>query len=164
MQIGDAYGSELRRLVFALHIPEVASLGPAKVADVVVRYVAVGDEIAAHELTVPVVVNLVSSDEAATADVDSAVTEEVWLLKAARARRAAIDAADAGDWDRSQSILRQASHELRAAPMAFSARFEEFMAEADLLDVEADASAELDPTWRKRVTDQAWRRTRGRPT
>src|SRR4029078_9182259 len=74
--VGDGYGAGLRRIVFALHIPEVAALGPAKVADVVLRYVAVGNDIAAHELTIPVVVNLVSSDEAATADVGAARTGE----------------------------------------------------------------------------------------
>ena len=42
-QIGDAYGGERRRIVFELRIPELAQLGPAKVADVVLRYVTVGD-------------------------------------------------------------------------------------------------------------------------
>jgi Ca-activated chloride channel family protein len=162
--IGDAYGDEIRRLVFALHVPQVAALGPAKVADVIVRYVAVGDVIAAHELTVPVTVNLVSADEAAVAGLDGEVTEVVWLLRAAPARRDAIAAADAGDHDRSSRIMRDASSALRAAPGSASMRVDEFMAEADLLDAEADASLAHDPTWRKRVTDQAWRRTRGRPT
>lgn len=161
--VGDAYGSELRRIVFALHIPEVAALGPAKVADVVLRYVAVGDDIAAHELTIPIVVNLVSADEAAAADVDAAVTEEVWLLRAAKARREAIEAADAGDWDRSRSVLEAAAMDLRAAPMS-SARYDEIVAEADVLDNEMLGAFEADPTWRKRMTDQAWRRNRGRKT
>ena len=65
VQVGDAYGDEVRRIVFQLHIPNMAQLGPAKVADVIVRYVAIGDEIAQHELKVPVTVNLVTSDEAA---------------------------------------------------------------------------------------------------
>jgi Ca-activated chloride channel homolog len=162
--IGDAYGDEIRRLVFALHIPQVAALGPAKVADVIVRYVAVGDEIAAHELTVPVTVNLVSADEAAAADLDGEVTEEVWLLKAAQARREAIAAADAGDHLASMRIMRSASTDLRGAVGACSARYDEFMAEAELLESEAQASTAADPTWRKRMTDQAWRRNRGRPT
>ena len=37
------------------------------------------------------------------------------------------------------------------------------LAEADLLEAEADATMESDPMWRKRVNQQAWRRTRGRP-
>ena len=68
VQVGDAYGDEVRRIVFQLHIPNMALLGPAKVADVIVRYVAVGEQIAQHEVKVPVTVNLVSADEAAAGE------------------------------------------------------------------------------------------------
>ena len=160
--VGDAYGSECRRLVFALHIPQLAALGPARVADVVLRYVSVGTDIAAHEVTVPVVVNLVNADEAAAVDIDSEVTDEVWLLKSARARRDAIDAADAGDWDASRDALGATAASLRMAACD-SPHAAPLLAEADLLEAEADATMESDPMWRKRVNQQAWRRTRGRP-
>jgi Ca-activated chloride channel homolog len=65
VQLGDAYAEDRRRVVFELHVPEMARLGVAEVADVVVRYVSVGEEIAAHEVTLPIRVNLVSADEAA---------------------------------------------------------------------------------------------------
>jgi hypothetical protein len=80
LQLGDAYGGERRRLVFALHIPQLVALGPARVAELVLRYVAVGAEVKAHEVKIPVTVNLVSADEAAAAAIDHEVTEEVWLL------------------------------------------------------------------------------------
>ena len=76
--------SERRRVVFELHIPEVARLGVATVAEVVLRYTSVGDEVAAHEITLPIKVNLVSADEAA-GEPDQEVTEEVLILKSARA-------------------------------------------------------------------------------
>ncbi len=57
--LGDAYGGERRRLVFRLQIPELTMLGPAQVADVVLRYVGVGEHVAAHETTIPVIVNLI---------------------------------------------------------------------------------------------------------
>lgn len=44
VQLGDAYGDERRRVVFELHIPGLASLGVAKVAEVVLRHVSVGEE------------------------------------------------------------------------------------------------------------------------
>jgi Ca-activated chloride channel family protein len=50
VSLGDAYGGERRRVVFQLRIPQLARLGVAKVADVVVRYTTVDNEIAAHEL------------------------------------------------------------------------------------------------------------------
>jgi hypothetical protein len=43
--------------------------------------------IAAHELTIPLTVNLVSAGEAAAAGSDAEVTEEVVILKVARAQR-----------------------------------------------------------------------------
>jgi len=39
VMLGDAYGDERRRVVFQLHVPGIDTLGPAKIADVVVRYV-----------------------------------------------------------------------------------------------------------------------------
>lgn len=84
LALGDAYGGERRSVVFALQVPALAQLGMAKVADVVLRYVSVGDQIAAHELTLPLMVNVVSADEAASAQADHAVVEEVVVLEAAK--------------------------------------------------------------------------------
>jgi hypothetical protein len=85
----DAYGDERRRLVFRLHIPALATLGPAEVAEVVIRYVTVGEQVALHELTAPTVVNAVSADDAAAAVPDAEVTEEVVVLASARAQEQA---------------------------------------------------------------------------
>ena len=59
-QLGDAYGGETRRVVFALHVPSLPMLGPT----------TIGEQIEQHETRIPLNVNLVSSDEAA-ADRDS---------------------------------------------------------------------------------------------
>jgi hypothetical protein len=163
LQLGDAYGSERRRVVFELHVPELAALGPARVADVVLRYVAVGGATAAHEVTVPVVVNLVSSDEAATAEVDTEVTEEVWLLQAARARREAIERYDRDDPDGSAAGLMHAAGDLRARSVA-AARRGELLAEADVLETHAQRLRARDKMSRKRLYEEQWRRNRGRPT
>ena len=64
---GDTYGDEHRRILCQLHILEVAGLGVAKVADVILRYVSVSDTIEAHEVTIPVTVNIVTADEASKA-------------------------------------------------------------------------------------------------
>jgi hypothetical protein len=37
VQLGDAFAEERRRLVFELHVPSLASLGPASLAEVVLR-------------------------------------------------------------------------------------------------------------------------------
>lgn len=161
-QIGDAYGGEHRRLVFGLHVPSLAALGPARIADVIVRYVAVGEDIAAHELTVPVVVNLVSSDEAAAAELDAEVTDEIWLLRAAHARKHAIEQADAGNWEAGSAALHSTADGIRAAAPR-SSRRAELLDEAEMLEGHAAPRGRTDPMWRKRVHSESWRRNRGRP-
>ncbi len=133
MQLGDAYGEENRRMVFELHIPQLAALGVVKVADVIVRYVSVGDEIASHEVTIPLQINLVSADEAAAQGPDGEVTEEVLILRAAQAQRQARKLADDGDYQGAQGTLRTIAEELRKQAPS-SNRAGELLREAQLLE------------------------------
>lgn len=140
LALGDAYGEEMRRLVFELHIPNLARLGVTKVADLVLRYVSLGDSIEAHEVTMPVTVNMVSADEAAAAGPDHEVVEEVLILKAAQAQREARERADRGDFDGAQKMLRDAASELRRmAPT--SKRSAELLEEAELLEQHESVTA-----------------------
>jgi Ca-activated chloride channel family protein len=133
VSLGDAYGDERRRVVFGLHIPRLASLGPRRVAEVVLRYVSVGEQIAAHEVTIPVTVNLVSADEAAAAEADHEVTEEVVVLLSARAQEQAREHADRGEFESAQKVLGDAASELRRmAPR--SSQAEELLAQAEMLE------------------------------
>jgi hypothetical protein len=128
--VGDAYAGQELRIVCKLAIPSLAALGPAKVADVVVRYVSVGAQVQAHEVTYPVVVNLVSADEAATAVPDAEVVEEVTVLLAARAVEEARRRAEDGDLPGASEVLLRASADLRASAKS-STRAEELLAHAD---------------------------------
>jgi Ca-activated chloride channel family protein len=133
VNLGDAYAEENRRVVFELHIPEMATLGVKKVAEVVLRYVSVGDQVATHELTLPIVINAVSADEASAAVPDQDVVEEVVILKAAQAQKEARNRADHGDYDAAQKLLRESARRLRdIAPN--SKRAQELMQEAAILD------------------------------
>jgi hypothetical protein len=118
-----------------------------------VRYVSVGDEVSEHVLTVPVAVNLVSSDEAAAAAPDLEVTEEVHLLRAARARDAAVQLADAGDFEAAQSVAMQADAELRSAGLD---------AEADALAAERLLPHNYSPQARKQLRYESNLRRRRR--
>jgi Ca-activated chloride channel family protein len=130
VELGDAYAGEARRVVFGLHIPRLVELGVAPVAELVLRYVAVGDEIAEHTLTIPVVANLVSADEAAAVEPDLEVREEVRVLEAARARNEAIQLADRGDFDAASAVLHAAGLEAPAAYDATSRKQLRFQARA----------------------------------
>ena len=133
VQLGDAYGEERRRVVFSLHVPRLAELGVKKVAEVVVRYVSVGDSVEAHTLTLPIAVNLVSADAAAVGGVDAEVTEEVVILMSARAKEEARKMADQGDFDGAKEHLRHAAEDLRKTA-AGSAHAEELLAHAETLE------------------------------
>ena len=131
--LGDAYGGEHRSVVFQLHIPALADLGAAKVADVVLRYVAVGDSVAAHVMTIPLVVNVANPDDAAAAGTDTAVTEEVVILAAAQARDDARRLAEHGDFKTSRATLHGAAKRLRdLAPR--STKSDQLLAEAQRLE------------------------------
>lgn len=163
LALGDAYGGERRSVVFALHVPALAELGMAKVADVVLRYVAVGDQIAAHELTLPLMVNVVSPAEAASAQADHAVVEEVVVLEAAKARDEARRLADDGDFAGGQRLLRASAQQLRLSA-AGSAQADELLAEAATLDDTGGllASSSYDATTRKRLHYDSHRTRRRR--
>jgi hypothetical protein len=79
----------------------------------VVRWVALGEEVTHHEGTLPVVVNLVSADEAATAVPDATVTEEVTVLAAAKGAAEARRLAEEGRFDEARARLKSDVASLR---------------------------------------------------
>ena len=133
LNLGDAYAEENRRVVFELHIPEMVQLGVRRVAEIVLRYTSVGDEIAAHEVTLPIVVNAVSAAEASAAAADDSVLEEVLILKSAEAAKEARKRADRGDFEGARTLLQTSAADLRSIASR-SARAEELLREADMLD------------------------------
>lgn len=141
VQLGDAYGDERRRVVFALHVPELATLGPAQIAEVLVRYVEVGEQVAMHTLHLPLVVNAVSSDDAAASVPDAEVTEEVAVLLGARAQEEARKLADQGDFEQARRVLLGAAEELRTKAEG-SPRAAELQEQADRFELR---STELEP-------------------
>jgi Ca-activated chloride channel family protein len=163
LQLGDAYGEERRRIVFELFVPRLAELGVATVAQAVVRYVSMGAQIVAHELTVPVTVNLVAADEAAASGADHEVTEEVVILKAARAQTEARDRATAGDIDGARGLLRDAAKQLRASAPA-SARPDELDRQADEMEEHLGLleAGSFDPMTSKKMRYQSRERQKRR--
>ncbi|MGH3072149.1 MAG: vWA domain-containing protein, partial [Gaiellaceae bacterium] len=156
LELGDAYAGETRRIVLGLHVPDVAALGPVSVAELVVRWTSVGDGIAQHALTLPVVVNAVSAEEAAAAAPDPDVREEVLVLQAARARDEAIRLADAGEHMNAKNLLLAREADLRA--LGLKAEADELHAAA--ATVEPD---HYDGMTRKRLHYRSQQAKRGRP-
>jgi Ca-activated chloride channel family protein len=135
VQLGDAHAEERRRVVFELTVPGLQDIGVTQVAEIVVRWIALGDQIAAHSRRIPLVVNAVTAEEARAAEANPEVAEEVLVLKAARAQREAIRRADAGDFEGARSVLAGAAEDLRqGASAAGSARSSELLSQAAELE------------------------------
>ncbi len=164
ISLGDAYGGETRNVVFQLHVPHLAELGAVQVAGLILRYVTVGDEVATHEVTVPLVVNAVSAADAAAAAADPEVRRQVLVLTAARARDEAIRMTDQGDARSAHRTLRLAARTLREAASLDPAAAATATAQAELLDQEAGdlARGPMTAQQRKRMRYDSTRRRRGR--
>ena len=65
-----------------------------------------------HIRTIPVMVNVVTGAEASGQPADSGVTDQVVILGAAKARKAARKLADQGDFDGARKVLREQTERL----------------------------------------------------
>jgi len=140
VQLGDAFSGQRLRLVLRLHIPNLVSLGVQQIAELVLRYVTVGEEVVSHQTSFPLLVNAVSAEEAAQAAPDPEVTDEVVVLAAARATDRARQLADDGRHEAAAHLLRETVQQLReVAPR--SGASEDLLRQAELLE---NTSDELD--------------------
>ena len=164
VQLGDFYGGELRRVVFEFAVPNVADLGQKHIADVVLRYTTIGDPVEMHEVTIPVHVNVVEADEAAGAEADREVVDEVLILKAAEDRKRATDLADMGRYDEAADILDVRTRRMQES-MPGSTRAAEMAIEADEMrhSTERMRRREYDPYDKKRMHYESQRNRRSKP-
>lgn len=114
VQVGELHAQQTRRVVWKLEIPAMAAMGPAKVADVVLRWTEVGERIAQHTTTLPLLVNVVSAEDAAARVPDARVTDEVVILSAARRAEQLRRKADDGDADAAAQGMTALAEELDA--------------------------------------------------
>jgi len=90
LQLGDLYSGENRRFVVDIQVPEIASLGLCKIADITIEYLdlAQRQEIS---VTMPVNVNVVPGDVAAGRISDPIVRAERLILEAQTAKSLAVE-------------------------------------------------------------------------
>lgn len=152
IQLGDVYAGQRLRVVLRLHLPHLVQLGVQQVAELVLRYVSVGDEVVSHQQGFPLVVNAVSAEEAAAAVPDRQVVDEVVVLVAARATERARDLADEGDHQQAAKVLREAVAKLREVAPRWDASAD-LLLQAEQLEVAEHqlADAAYSPAARKRL-------------
>ena len=117
VQLGNTYVGQTRSAVLRLGVPQMASLGPAVIADLVLRYDVVDPVVASHEVTLPVVINVVDAKDAAAQIPDARVVTEVEELEVATVIRRARDAADHGDSGTASELFGEAADRLGGMPI-----------------------------------------------
>lgn len=118
--LGDAYGSERRRVVAELLLPPVRPEGAFALGEIIVRWTTFGDEIALHTVTIPLGIGVSADPDAVDVDADPAVREQVNILRAAEERRNALEAMERRDFGSASASLASAAMlltEIGADPM-----------------------------------------------
>ncbi|WP_017538902.1 ADP-ribosylglycohydrolase family protein [Nocardiopsis halophila] len=136
VELGDFYSGEHRRLLLRMDVGGITDPGPTTVAALEVTYVDPA-ELETYTVTLPVPVNVVPGDEAASRIADPAVSTEKAYQKAQEAKRRASDALRRGDRGGAAAELEGARQELSshmgAAPEALARQVADQIAELDLL-------------------------------
>jgi Ca-activated chloride channel family protein len=159
VELGDFYSGETRRLLIELHIPAMAGLGLAQVAELTLTYVEL-PAMEQHTVTLPVSVNVVPADVAAQRLPAPEVHREKLLLSAQQAKRASEDALARGDYDGARATLDGAAAALAAMPAP--ALNDEVAAEIAWLHQTRDGLTDWDTGYTsKRLRAEANRKSRG---
>lgn len=103
--LGDAYGAETRKLVLRLHLKPDLAEGDTPIASVGLTWAAVGNTPALHSATVTAIVRIDQDPNAPDPEADPTVVEEILVLEAAKAERAAAAAADDRDYQQASELL-----------------------------------------------------------
>jgi Ca-activated chloride channel family protein len=162
VSIGDLFGGEERTALVRLHVPALATLGTATIADVIVEFTSLPD-LREHRVSLPVSVNVVPGDEARGRIPDPIVTAESLLLDVAESKAGVAETLRSGDSTRARADLEDLSRRLRdgraevdadAAPEA-AARLDEAAAELDGLRAEL---VDRDALWsaKRMQEDSSW--------
>lgn len=107
VNLGDLYGGEERRTLFRLHVPALASLGLATIADVVLEFTSHTD-LQQHSVTMPISVNIVPGDQAAGRIPDPRVRVEELLVDVDDAKKGVSTGLREGDSATARRALGQA--------------------------------------------------------
>lgn len=107
INIGDAYGDEVRRLALRFALRPVSTPEEILIAELVVRWASTVGSVSLHELTIPITVNSVDISSERPGP-DPVVVEHVLRLEVADDRRQAIDAVRQGRYDDARRLAQRA--------------------------------------------------------
>ncbi len=108
-RLGDVFGEEVKNLILELSIPALHDVGHQQIALLRFDYDELTEAGTEHRvLEMPIFVNVAPQGQL-PASANEEVQKSVLLLKAAQARRQAVEAADQGDYKGASQVLRRAA-------------------------------------------------------
>jgi hypothetical protein len=156
-RLGDIFGDEEKTLLLELTIPALKDIGQRQIAMLRFEY----DEILPDNRTehrvweLPVIVNVAPEGEQPQL-ANPAVHQSVLLLKAAQARRDAVQAADRGEYQTASQILRDVAQQIDDSQLTNDKLDEEKSALSQQADEVEKGSAAYDDYSRISMSTQAF--------
>ncbi|GAB4525102.1 MAG: hypothetical protein OHK0046_40520 [Anaerolineae bacterium] len=109
-RLGDVFAEEVKALVLELSLNPFTQAGSVQVATLTFEYdELLPDAVRRHRTDMPVMVNIGEGARADIVSVNPEVNQSVLLLRAAQARRHAVEAADKGEFKTAAHVLRVAA-------------------------------------------------------
>lgn len=161
--LGDAYGSEVRRVVARFHLRPIGAEGSVDVATLTVRWASLTGEVSLHTVTLPITITAGENVPEIDAGADPRVTEEVLVLEVARNRKAARDAAESGDYDTAAGLLRSSSVLMSRMAAPMPSAMSELEADAMALDMGRWSAADAKKQWARSRSAGRGRKTNYEP-
>jgi Ca-activated chloride channel family protein len=115
VDLGDAFGDELRSLVVAFHLRPQSQLGEVEVAEIMLSWIAMGETLESHEVKIPITITA-GNDGIVDNGADPRVAAEVTLLEAAKSRRESRRLADEGQFEQSIAVAKLVVDQLQQMP------------------------------------------------
>ena len=115
VDLGDAFGDELRSLVVAFHLRPQTQFGQVEVATIAITWIAMGETLESHEVTIPITITA-GDDGVVDNGADPRVAAEVTLLETAKSRRESRRLADEGNFNESIAVAKLVVEKLQQMP------------------------------------------------
>lgn len=158
VELGDLYAEETRKLLLTVHVPAMAALGVATVAELELRWVEL-PALVERTATIPVNVNVVPGDSAAGRVPNMHVRTELEFQRAQQAKRAAGDALRRGDTAGAAQLFSAAGDALAdIAPAAPAGAKSELLDEAQLLREMSERAISDDARRVSKLNEADWSR------
>ncbi|MBK9123162.1 MAG: FHA domain-containing protein [Chloroflexi bacterium] len=118
-RLGDVFGDEIKALVLELELPGFEQAGPQRAAALTITYDKLTDsgvtrEEIKREITITIQADAITEGR----ESNSQVVEQVMLLKAAHARRRAVELADHGKFSEASQVLEAVIAEIDESSVA----------------------------------------------